>query len=65
MYLFGSIGIRTQNIQKFQYGECKTISTPLSTHVKLRKNECPKSDDEKEFIRKISYHLLFVVSYML
>ena len=38
--------------------ESKTWGTPLSTHVKLSKNECPKSDDEKEFMSKIPYHFV-------
>ena len=33
----------------------KPLSTPLSMHVKLSKDECPKSDHEKEFMSKIPY----------
>ena len=33
----------------------KPLSTPLSMHVKLSKDECPKSDHEKEFMSKILY----------
>ena len=33
----------------------KPWSTPLSMHVKLSKYECPKSDNEKEFMSKIPY----------
>ena len=33
----------------------KPLSTPLSMHSKLSKEECPKSDHEKEFMSKIRY----------
>ena len=33
----------------------KPFSTPLSMHSKLSKEECPKSDHEKEFMSKIPY----------
>ena len=33
----------------------KPLITPLSMHVKLRKDECPKFDNEKEFMSKILY----------
>ena len=36
----------------------KPLSTPLYMQVKLSKNECPKSDDEKEFMSKIPYHFV-------
>ena len=34
----------------------KTLSKPLSMHVQLSKDECPKSNIEKEFTIKIPYH---------
>ena len=33
----------------------KPLSTLLSMHVKLSKDDCPKSDHEKDFMIKIPY----------
>ena len=42
-------------LKKFNMESAKPLSTPLSMHVKLSKDECPKSDHEKEFMSKIPY----------
>ena len=33
----------------------KHLNMPLSLHVKSSKNECTKSNDEKDFMSKIPY----------
>ena len=42
--------------QWFNMESAKTLSKPLSMHVQLSKDECPKSNIEKEFTIKIPYH---------
>ena len=42
-------------LKRFNMENAKPLSTPLSMHVKLSKEECPKSDHEKEFMSKIPY----------
>ena len=36
----------------FNLAIAKPLSSPLSMHVKLRKSECPTSNDEKELMSK-------------
>ena len=38
----------------------KPLSTPLSMHGNLSKDECPKSDNEKDFMSKFFTSLLLV-----
>ena len=45
-------------LKRFNMESGKPLSTPLFMHVKLIKDECPKSDNEKEFMSKISYQSL-------
>ena len=45
-------------LKRFNMENAKPLSTPLSTHVKLSKDECPKSDHEKEFMSKIHYQFI-------
>ena len=40
-------------LKRFNMENAKPLSTPLSMHVKLSKDECPNSDHEKEFMSKI------------
>ena len=42
-------------LKRFNMENAKPLSTPLSMHVKLSKEECPKCDHEKEFMSKIPY----------
>ena len=45
-------------LKKFNMKNAKPLSIPLSMHVKLGKNEIPKSYDEKEYMSKIPYQLV-------
>ena len=42
-------------LKRFNVENVKRLSTPLSMHVKLSKDECPHSDHEKEFMNKFPY----------
>ena len=42
-------------LKRFNMENAKPLSTPMCMHVKLSKDECPNSDHEKEFMRKIPY----------
>ena len=42
-----------QNPQEDYMDIAKPLSTPLSMLVKLRKDECPKFDDDKEFVSNL------------
>ena len=42
-------------LKRFNMENAKPLGTPLSMHVKLNKDGCPKLDHEKEFMSKIPY----------
>ncbi|MCO5605031.1 hypothetical protein L7F22_059208 [Adiantum nelumboides] len=42
-------------LDRFDMQEGKALSTPLPTYLKLSKNDCPKSVEEKFEMAKISY----------
>ena len=42
-------------LKRFNMENAKLLRTPLSMQAKLSKEECPKSDHEKEFMSKIRY----------
>lgn len=35
--------------------DCKSVKTPLAAHFKLSSLQCPKSDEEKDGMSKVSY----------
>ncbi|MCO5562998.1 hypothetical protein L7F22_016634 [Adiantum nelumboides] len=45
-------------LQCFNMQGGKALSTPMVAYVKLSKNDCPKSDAEKEKIEKVPYSLI-------
>ena len=55
MYLLSQSEYVCKILKRFNMENAKPVSTPLSMHVKLSKDKCPKSDHEKEFMSKIPY----------
>lgn len=45
-------------LQRFHMENAKVVSTPLSSHVKLTKDMCPKTQEEEENISKVPYALV-------
>lgn len=45
-------------LEKFNMTECKAVSTPINTYVKLSKEMCPKDDVEWKEMSKILYRSL-------
>ena len=41
-------------LEHFNMQKGKSLSTPLPAYLKLSKNDCPKSDEEKAVMAKIS-----------
>ena len=35
--------------------DAKAVKTPLANHFKLSKEHCPQTDEEKDFVVKVSY----------
>ena len=39
----------------FQYHDSKPVSTPIAPHFKLSVAQCPSSDEDVEYMSKVSY----------
>ena len=35
--------------------KAKPVSTPLATHMKLSISQCPSTEEDKEYMRKVPY----------
>nr|GEU55404.1 retrotransposon protein, putative, Ty1-copia subclass [Tanacetum cinerariifolium] len=42
-------------LKKFNMSSCKPVPTPLAPHFKLSSHKCPKSEEDKEDISRVSY----------
>ena len=42
-------------LEKFSIQDAKTRSTPLGTHFNLTKKQSPKTDEDKEYMAKVTY----------
>nr|GEV88429.1 reverse transcriptase domain-containing protein [Tanacetum cinerariifolium] len=42
-------------LKKFNIRSCKPVPTPLAPHFKLSSHECPKSEEDKEDMSRVSY----------
>ncbi|KAK0592660.1 hypothetical protein LWI29_023032 [Acer saccharum] len=42
-------------LQKFSMGDAKSVRTPLANHFRLSKDQCPKTEEEKDFMAKVPY----------
>ena len=42
-------------LQRFSTSDSKQVRTPLANHFRLFKDECLKTDEEKDFMAKIPY----------
>ncbi|KAI9152803.1 hypothetical protein LWI28_001423 [Acer negundo] len=42
-------------LQRFNMSDAKPIRTPLTSHFRLSKEQCPETDKEKDFIARVSY----------
>lgn len=42
-------------LQKFRMDKAKVVSSPLASHFKLSKNQCPSTDDQKRDMANIPY----------
>nr|GEX07431.1 retrovirus-related Pol polyprotein from transposon TNT 1-94 [Tanacetum cinerariifolium] len=48
-------GYISKVLKKFNMISCKPIPTPLAPHFKLSSHECPKSEEDKEDMSRVSY----------
>jgi len=42
-------------IERFGMAECKPIGTPMEPNKKLTKEMCPKTEEERNYMKKIPY----------
>nr|GEW95506.1 retrotransposon protein, putative, Ty1-copia subclass [Tanacetum cinerariifolium] len=42
-------------LKKFNMSSCKPVATPLAPHFTLSSHECPKSEEDKEDMSRVSY----------
>nr|GEX99708.1 retrotransposon protein, putative, Ty1-copia subclass [Tanacetum cinerariifolium] len=42
-------------LKKFNMSSCKPVPTPLAPHFKLSSHKCPKSEEDKEDMSRVSY----------
>ena len=40
---------------RFNMNEAKPVSTPLGSHFKLSKEQSPKTEEERDYMNKVSY----------
>jgi ATP-binding cassette subfamily B (MDR/TAP) protein 1 len=42
-------------LQRFNMRDAKPIRTPLASHFRLSKEQCPETDEEKDFMARVPY----------
>jgi len=44
-----------KELQRFNMRDAKPVKTPLASHFRLSKEQCPETDEEKDFMARIPY----------
>ncbi|KAK0573601.1 hypothetical protein LWI29_010645 [Acer saccharum] len=42
-------------LQRFNMSDAKPVKTPLASHFRLSKEQCPETDEEKDFMARVPY----------
>jgi hypothetical protein len=42
-------------LQRFNMRDAKPVTTPLASHFRLSKEQCPETDEEKDFMARVPY----------